>query len=311
MRLIRFAAAALAGFASFGLSAIAEETGGDSSETKEHGPHACVSFATSWEDALKDAKSRNVPIVVHNHGFYCPPCWGLHASLLQDPTYVEFAFENTVEVLALDRLEEGVEKGEERAATFAAKRGSKKVEYLVEFPGLTVEEVVDLNRSKASSYNKEGSLPYTAIVDPFTVEEMRSWKGGGLKTSELVDAVKTARETLAKAHGKSKVRPELKALSEAEKACEMRRTDGNFAGAIDACAAAAKKAEKDGWPAHLTARLEKAREASVAAATEALEKIEAAKASDPVQAKKDLGALLPKLRGTGLEARAKELLARL
>ena len=53
----------------------------------------------------------------------------------------------------------------------------------------------------------------------------------------------------------------------------------------------------------------KAREAAVAAATAALDKIEADKASNPEQAKKDLVALSSRLRGTGLEARAKELLA--
>ena len=29
-----------------------------------------VTFATSWEKAIEEAKLLNVPIVVHSHGFY-------------------------------------------------------------------------------------------------------------------------------------------------------------------------------------------------------------------------------------------------
>ncbi len=270
-------------------------------------PVTCVSLAKSWDKAVKDAKAQNVPIVLHNHGFYCPPCWGMHSSLMCDPAYIEFSFENTVEVLALDRLQEGVAKKEARAATYAAKEGGKPVQYLIEFPGLTVDEVLALRGSKASSYNKSGGLPYTALIDPFTEEEMKSWKGGGIATSEIIDAVKTARETLAKAHGKGKPRPELKAVAEAEKAGGDRVKAGDFCGALDAYAAAMKKADKDGWPAHLRSRLTAGRDAAIAAATEALDKIEGGKAADAAKAKKELGTLLPRLRGTGLEQRAKDL----
>jgi len=272
-------------------------------------PVTCVSLAKSWDKAVKDAKAQNVPIVLHNHGFYCPPCWGMHKSVMCDPAYIEFSFENTVEVLSLDRLQEGVTKKEARAATYDAKEGGKPVKYLIEFPGLTVDDVQSLRNSKASSYNKSGGLPYTALIDPFTEEEMKSWKGGGIPTTEIVDAVKAARETLTKAHGKGKPRPELKVLGEAEKSGADRVKAGDFCGALDAFAAATKKAEKDGWPAHLRDRITKGREAAVAAATTALEEIEAVKAADPVKAKKQLGTLMTRLRGTGLEQRAKDLLA--
>lgn len=278
-------------------------------EPAKTGPVTCVSLAKSWDKAIKDAKAQNVPIVLHNHGFYCPPCWGLHSSLMGDKAYIEFAYENTVEVLALDRLQEGVTKKEARAATYDAKEGGKPVKYLIEFPGLTVDEVLALRNSKASSYNKSGGLPYTALIDPFTEEEMKSWKGGGVTTTEVIDAVKAARETLSKAHGKGKPRSELKAIADAEKAGADRVKAGDFCGALDAYAAATKKADKDGWPAHLRDRIAAGKDAAVAAATEALDKIEAAKATDAGKAKKELGTLMTRLRGTGLEPRAKELFA--
>jgi len=33
-------------------------------------PGASVRWATSWDEAADEAQARNVPIVVHRHGFY-------------------------------------------------------------------------------------------------------------------------------------------------------------------------------------------------------------------------------------------------
>ena len=281
----------------------------DGETATPHEPVTCVTLAKSWAQALKDAKAQSAPIVLHNHGFYCPPCWGMHSSLMCDKEYIEFAYENTVKVLSLDRLQEGVDKKEDRAATYDAKEGGKPVKFLVEFPGLTVDDVLSLRASKASSYNHTGGLPYTAIIDPFTEEEIKNWKGGGIATSEIIDAAKAARATLQKAHGKGKPRAELKAITDAETASADKLKAGDFASALDAFAAATKKADKDGWPKHLRDRIAKGRDAAITAATEALDKIEADKATDAAKAKKDLAMMMSRLRGTGLEQRAKDLLA--
>ncbi len=37
---------------------------------KKNGPKASVTFASSWEDAVREARLLHLPIVVHNHGFY-------------------------------------------------------------------------------------------------------------------------------------------------------------------------------------------------------------------------------------------------
>jgi len=81
----------------------------------------------------------------------------------------------------------------------------------------------------------------------------------------------------------------------------------DYAGALDALGKIASKADK--WPDGLKARLETAKTKIVDAAKAALDKIEEAKATDPAQAKKDLTALASRLKGTGLETKAKELLA--
>ena len=272
-------------------------------------PVACVTMAKTWDAAIKDAKAQNVPIVLHNHGFYCPPCWGMHSTVMGDKAYIEFAYENDVEVLALDRLQDGVAKREPNAATYDAKQGGKPVKFLIQFPGLTVDDVLAMRNSKASTYNKSGGLPYTAIIDPFTEEEIKSWKGGGIAAADIMAAVTDARKALTKAHGKGKPRPELRALADAETASTDKLKTGDFAGALDAFGTATKKADKDGWPAHLKARMATARDDVVAKATEALDAIEKATADDAVKAKKDLLAMMSRLRGTGLEQRAKDLLA--
>ncbi len=281
----------------------------DESSEARTTPVACVTMAKTWADAIKDAKAQNVPIVLHNHGFYCPPCWGMHETVMGDKAYIEFAYENAIEVLSLDRLQDGVLKKDARAATYDAKVGGKPVKFLIQFPGLTVDDVLAVRNSKASSYNKSGGLPYTALIDPFTEGEIKSWKGGGIAATDIMAAVTDARKTLAKAHGKGKPRPELKAVADAETAVTAKLTAGDFAGALDACAAATKKSEKDGWPPHLRDRLTKAHDDAIAKATEALDAIEKAKADDAVKAKKDLAMMMSRLRGTGLEQRAKDLLA--
>jgi hypothetical protein len=58
-------------------------------------------------------------------------------------------------------------------------------------------------------------------------------------------------------------------------------------------------------------RLTALREKVVTSATEALAAIETKAAEDRVKAKADLAKMMSKLKGTGLEAKAKELLASL
>lgn len=39
-------------------------------QKKKAKPERSVHFATSWDDAVREAKLLHLPIVVHNHGFY-------------------------------------------------------------------------------------------------------------------------------------------------------------------------------------------------------------------------------------------------
>jgi hypothetical protein len=37
---------------------------------KKHEPKPSVTYAKTWEAAVEEAKTLNVPLVVHSHGFY-------------------------------------------------------------------------------------------------------------------------------------------------------------------------------------------------------------------------------------------------
>ena len=114
----------------------------------------------------------------------------MHGSVLQNKKYIKFADENTVEVIALGRLQEGIDKKDRKAETYEDKKTGAV--YLVEFPGLTVEQMLALATSKAGSYNNTGKIPYTAIVNPHNEEEM-SYLPGGISGKQLMEAVEEAK----------------------------------------------------------------------------------------------------------------------
>ena len=269
-------------------------------------PVDSVHLARTWEAAVEEAKALNVPLVVHSHGFYCGPCWGMHSAVMCNKKYMEFADDNTVEVITLDRLDEGIEKKDKRAETYDAKVGGETVKYMVEFPGLTSAEMLALHSSKAASYNKTGKIPYTCLVDPYTEEELKNWSGS-TPAGDIMDAVTEAKKALQKDHGKGLARKDIKVLDGAQTDADAKLAKNDYAGALDALGKIASKAEK--WPDGLKTRLEAAKTKIVDAAKAALDKIEEAKATDPAQAKKDLTALASRLKGTGLEGKAKDLLA--
>jgi len=228
----------------------------------------------------------------------------VHGSVLQNKKYIKFASENTVEVMALGRLEEGISKNDRKAATYKAKDGT---EYLVEFPNLTVADIKNLRSSKAGSYNNTGKIPYTAIVNPHTLEELENIKGG-YAGKTLMDIVTTHRKALAKEHGKSLSRKVLTKVRKQEQAIQGELQKESYAKALSATAKLEKSVAKQ--PAALIEMVGKIKADVVAACGKKLDSLEAligrgAKA----EASKELGPLARALKGTSLEERVNGLLA--
>lgn len=271
-------------------------------------PVNCVPLAKTWEAAVEEAKLLNVPIVVHSHGFYCGPCWGMHSAVMCNKKYIEFAKENTVEVIALQRLDEGVEQKEKKAETYEAKVDGKTVEYLCEFPGMTVEDMLGLLKGKANTFNKTGKIPYTCLVNPWTEEEVKGW-ASSTSTGAIQEAVLELRKELTKEHGKGVSRKDLGAIADAEREAKARAEKGDFAGGLERLARLDARASK--WSEPLKVKLADAKTGIIEAASAALAAIEEKKETDAAAAKKELAAIAGKLKGTGLEEKAKTLLGSL
>ena len=78
----------------------------------------------------------------------------MHSSVLQNDKYIKFAFDNSVEVMSMGRLDEGIKKKDPRAATFETTNAAgEKVTRLVIMPSLSPQQVhvvqVLLDRFKA------------------------------------------------------------------------------------------------------------------------------------------------------------------
>lgn len=227
--------------------------------------------------------------------------------MLQNKKYIAFAEENTVEVLSLDRLDEGIEKKDKRAGTFKAKDvdGQEK-EFMLGWPNLTAEDIRNLRGSKAGSYNQTGKIPYTCIVDPYTLEEMDNIKGG-YGAGTLMDLVTAKKKELEKAHGKGVSRKTYAKVKEADAGIRKELAAGNLAKALADSAALQKKVAKES-PA-IVEMAQKTGAEVLEAAGKQLDEIEAMIGrGENAEASKQLGPLSRALKGTTLEERATALL---
>lgn len=227
--------------------------------------------------------------------------------MLQNKKYIAFADENTVEVLVLGDLDKGIEKKDKRAATYKAKGDDgQETEFLFEWPSLTVKDVEDMRGTKAGTYNNTGKNPYTAIIDPYTLEEMGNLPGS-YALGALTDLVTAKKKELEKAHGKGVSRKTLSKVKEVDAQIREDLAKGNLAKALTDSAALQKKVAKDG--AAIVEMVQKTGAEVLAAATKQLDDIEAMIGrGEKAEASKQLLPLSRALKGTDLEARALALL---
>jgi hypothetical protein len=265
----------------------------------------CVRLARTWEDAVAEARLLHVPIVVHDHGFYCPPCWRMHATVLANPDYIAFAREKAVDVLCLSRLEEGMAEGAPRAATLARMRDGRRVRCLAEFPDLTPREALMLRRSPAAVYNRTGMVPYTAIVDPYSLQEVRGFSGF-TNVRVIMDAAEAAGRTLELSHGKGFCARTWCGVVDTIEEAWKKADRGEYGAAVKLIDARA--ADDGDWPHEVRQKLETTRREVLHDAERRLSALRATSRTDPGKAHKDLEGLLPHLDGTGLEDKAGTLL---
>ena len=232
----------------------------------------------------------------------------MHGAVLQNKKYIKFAEENTVEVMALGRLDQAIEKGDRKAETYKAKdKEGNEVEYLVEFPGLTAKMINSLKSSKAGSYNNTGKIPYTAIVNPHTLEEMNNIRGGfGAKT--LMGTVTEAKKTLEKTHGKSVSRKVLAKIDKAEAGIRKDLEKGKYSNALASAGKLEKSVAKQ--PEAVQKKAAAVTASVLATVGKRLDELEASiSRGETKQAGRELAGLARALKDTDLEERANNRLA--
>ncbi len=130
----------------------------------------------------------------------------MHRSVLENASYIKFATESAVDVVAMEEMDKAVAEKSEHVRTYKGKDLYGAEERFLEiFPGLTMDELAALSGSAATRYMEGGRIPYTAIVDPHTLAELEGMKG--IKTpQELIDAITRHTRPLKAAHGEGVAR---------------------------------------------------------------------------------------------------------
>jgi len=159
----------------------------------------------------------------------------VHRSVLQNKTYLKFAAQNTVEVICMEEIDKAER---EKASTFQTYKTKDEygdeVEYMVEFDGLTVDELKGLSNTDAIVAFMDGNkIPYTAIVDPHTGKAIEAMKGKPTVKS-LSAAIKRARKVLTKEHGDGIPRKQWDSLATGEVRIDLLSIEGRYAEALKA-----------------------------------------------------------------------------
>ncbi len=233
----------------------------------------------------------------------------MHSAVLQNKKYIKFANQNSVEVIAVSGVKDAHDRGEKLASTYEAVGvDGQPAQYMLSWPGLTLEEIQSLRHGKAGSYNHTGGIPFTAVIDPHTQKIIKDFNS--VASTPLMEAVKKARKQLSKQHGKSLIsRKDLEEIDKARSKALAALAKEDLIKATAAC----KKilAKQQDWPESVQARVQAIQEKIRSFATARLEAVEAKADSDPKAAKRELNSLMRQLKGTGLTERAKKLKARL
>ena len=233
----------------------------------------------------------------------------MHSAVMQNKKYIKFADQNSVEVLSLSRLDEAVKKGDAKAATYRAKGpDGQDVDYMVEWPNLTLQDITTFRKSKAATYNDTGGIPQTMLIDPYTEERVKFIKSRSAKG--VMEEVAAYKKDLIKRHGKAKLkRKDLRTIDKADAAVSKALAKNDLRKAV----AAVKKIEGKSktWPDLAKAKVQRVRQRVTGKLSEEFNAIQELAEQKPKEAKRKLSSLMPCLQGTDLHEQAAELMEKL
>lgn len=232
--------------------------------------------------------------------------------MLQSAVYAKFAAENTVEFLVTEELERALKEQSPLVRTYKAKDPyGDPVEYLVEFPGVTIDRLRRLSNSKAVRYmSRAKRIPYTAVVDPHTGKELEGFFG--LRTpEEFIAIIRRQAKVLKARHGAGVGRKVWRDLTEGEIQVDMLLGGGRIVDALAVHEMLARSAVRQ--PEVIRNRVSAIEESILDDARKRLEKIGSQvgdKGKRPALGK-EVRRLARALQGTPLRDRALDLLAKL
>ena len=125
----------------------------------------------------------------------------MHRSVLQNGAYIRYANQNTIEVISMEELEKALQMGHSAVKTVEhVDAYGDKSDVLVEFPGLTLDDLDGTSNGKPIEFMDGNRIPYTAIVDPHTQKLMEGIKGK-INGKQLIAKITPHAEALKKKHG--------------------------------------------------------------------------------------------------------------
>lgn len=146
----------------------------------------------------------------------------MHRTVLENGNYAKFAAANTVEMLVTEEMDRALAAKSPLIKTYKTKDPyGDPVDYLVHFPGVTIEQLRSLSNSAAINYIAPAKkIPYTAIVDPHTLKEMEAFTGV-YRPDDLIKKVKKQAKVLVNKHGKGVPRKVWNNIMESEIQIDM------------------------------------------------------------------------------------------
>jgi len=156
----------------------------------------------------------------------------MHRSVLQNKGYMKFSNSNVIEVISMEELERALQNNHWAIKTYDFKDPYGDVlKYLVEFPGVTLDDLDRLSNGKPIEYMEGGRIPYTAVVDPHTEKLMEGIKGER-NGKQLIEAIKPHLQTLRTKHGPGVSRKLWNQVRAAEPKCDVLLAQGELNKAV-------------------------------------------------------------------------------
>lgn len=142
--------------------------------------------------------------------------------MLESSVYADFAEKHSVEFLVTEELDRALRDKNRLVRTYKATDPyGDPVEYLVEFPGVTIEQLQQLSNSKAVRYiSTSGKIPYTSIVDPHTGKELEGVVGVR-SVKEFIALISKHKKMLEQRYGKGVPRKVWNGVVESEIQVDM------------------------------------------------------------------------------------------